>query len=174
MIVGRFGNTSGRPYIEALVRFPRLGITGNISFLADTGADRTTILHHDGVRLAIDYANLGPSQVSGGIGGLAQNHPEDAIVTFLDSGTRFCLYQLHVLICGMPKAPLILPDGRQIPYIAAPSLLGRDIMQHWEFLYDKTNDLLRAEVRQFDFEYSLPKPVTALPQQSTLPPPDWP
>src|SRR5205085_2898066 len=33
MFNGRFGNTTGRPYVEALVNLPRLGITSGVSFL---------------------------------------------------------------------------------------------------------------------------------------------
>jgi hypothetical protein len=36
MIEGRFGDTSGRPYIEGRLSLPRLGVVGDISFIFDT------------------------------------------------------------------------------------------------------------------------------------------
>lgn len=39
MIVGRFGDTTGRPYVEAIVWFERLKVRMNVSFLVDTGAE---------------------------------------------------------------------------------------------------------------------------------------
>ena len=39
MLKGRFGDTSGRPYIEGHILLPRLKKRGNVSFVFDTGAD---------------------------------------------------------------------------------------------------------------------------------------
>ena len=38
MLHGRFGESSGRPYVWARVFIPRLGLVGNVSFIFDTGA----------------------------------------------------------------------------------------------------------------------------------------
>ena len=55
MIEGRFGNTSGRPYIEAHIDIPSLKISGSVSFLVDTGSDCTVLMQLDAARLKIDY-----------------------------------------------------------------------------------------------------------------------
>lgn len=63
MLRGRFGDTSGRPYIEGHVFLPRLEKRGNVSFLFDTGAD-TSLMPVDGLRVGIDYAELElPSEI---------------------------------------------------------------------------------------------------------------
>ena len=61
MLQGRFGDTSGRPYLEGRFYIPRLGVQGNISFLVDTGADSTTLLPADANKLNIDHSELGKS-----------------------------------------------------------------------------------------------------------------
>ncbi|MXZ46889.1 MAG: hypothetical protein F4Z08_07880 [Chloroflexi bacterium] len=43
MIEGRFGDTSGRPYVEGRVYFARFDLEGDISFLVDTGADASLL-----------------------------------------------------------------------------------------------------------------------------------
>jgi hypothetical protein len=54
MIQGRFGNTSGRPYVEGRLVIPRLKVRGDISFIFDTGADQTVLMPMDGTRLLLD------------------------------------------------------------------------------------------------------------------------
>lgn len=44
MLRGRFGHASKRPYIQGRLFIPRLDIWSDISFLVDTGADKTTLL----------------------------------------------------------------------------------------------------------------------------------
>lgn len=39
MLRGRFGDTSGRPYLEGRLFLPRLKLQGDISFIVDTGAE---------------------------------------------------------------------------------------------------------------------------------------
>jgi hypothetical protein len=47
-IAGRFGDTTGRPYLEGRLVLPRLGKRGDFSFLVDTGADYTYLMPGDG------------------------------------------------------------------------------------------------------------------------------
>ena len=58
MFSGRYGNTSGRPYLEARVILPNLKIGGDVSFIVDTGADRTVLMPIDVKRMGIDYKKL--------------------------------------------------------------------------------------------------------------------
>ena len=44
MLHGRFGESSGRPYISARVFIPRLGLAGTVSFIFDTGADSSVLM----------------------------------------------------------------------------------------------------------------------------------
>jgi hypothetical protein len=68
MLEGRLGNTSGAPYIEARVSFPRLKRRGLVSFLVDTGADGTVLMPADSKKLGIDFKSLKNPTTSQGIG----------------------------------------------------------------------------------------------------------
>ena len=71
MLHGRFGDTSGRPYMEGHVLLPRLGTRGNVSFVFDTGADTSLLMPLDGQRMGIDYDQFEDEEPSLGIGGRA-------------------------------------------------------------------------------------------------------
>lgn len=47
MLRGRFGDTTGAPYIEGRLILTRLNLTADISFLVDTGADYTVLRTHE-------------------------------------------------------------------------------------------------------------------------------
>ena len=66
MLRGRFGDTSGRPYMSAHVFVPRLDVASNISFLFDTGVDATVLMPADAERVGIDYDDLGTPALSTG------------------------------------------------------------------------------------------------------------
>ena len=53
MITGRFGDSTGRPYVEAIVWFPRFQVKAQVSFLVDTGADISLINPVDGIQAGI-------------------------------------------------------------------------------------------------------------------------
>lgn len=58
MLKGRFGDTTGAPYIEGRLLIPRLKIDGYVSFLVDTGSDSTVLMQTDGARLGLNYSKL--------------------------------------------------------------------------------------------------------------------
>ena len=129
--MGRFGDTSGRPYLEARIQSPRLGIFGHISFLVDTGADRTTVHPLDGARLSVDYENLVWSASAVGIGGKrVKQAPERALVVFSQPGKALYVYDMDVLIA---------PQDHSATSMRIPSLLGRDILDRWEMRYAPSN-----------------------------------
>ena len=68
MLTGRFGGTTGRPYIEGRLFLPRLGIDGNISFLLDTGADSSILMPGDALRLKVPYDQLTGDSPAVGLG----------------------------------------------------------------------------------------------------------
>jgi hypothetical protein len=144
MLRGRFGNTSGRPFLEGRVALPRLGITGDISFLVDTGADHTVIMPIDAGRLAIPFNLLGNKVLSSGIGGSNSNFQEPAILVFSDIGVSLHAYFVDVWIADPTTT---------IPII--PSLLGRNLMNNWNVICAKPQDRLEAEVVFDDLRISL-------------------
>ena len=135
MIRGRFGNTSGRPYIEGRIFLPRIGVRGDISFLFDTGADESLLMPLDGLRMGIDYANLPDQASSSGIGGDYENFIEPAILIFAGDNEIYG-YLLPSFRIGKP-----LPDAMTLP-----SILGRDVIDQWRVDYDKPQFRLTAEV----------------------------
>lgn len=91
MLVGRFGDTSGRPYFSAHVSIPLLSSKGEVSFVFDTGADRTVLMPTGGMALSVDYAKLSHEAAlsrilktkSSGVGGSANVYMVPSRVVFL-------------------------------------------------------------------------------------------
>jgi hypothetical protein len=127
MIEGRFGNTTGAPYFEASIWFPRLLLRGLISFLVDTGADGTVVMPTDSKKLGIDFRRLVNPVTSEGIGGAAQGFNENAILSFSD---RHYLYSYSL------KVQISAPTRHNHRF---PSLLGRDLLKGGRFVMDQKN-----------------------------------
>ena len=137
MISGEFGRT-GRPYVWGRLELDRLGISGRLPFLVDTGSDQT-IIHPPALRylgLATDrLANLAGTH---GVGGRVTLFFEPAILYFRDDD-RSTAYT-HRLAIGIAE-----PTDANRNY---PSLLGRDILDCWYLESDPTNGLLQFTVRR--------------------------
>ena len=139
MLRGRFGDTSGRPYIEGRLIFPNLKIRSDISFLVDTGADRSLLLPNDGMRIGIDYTKLTGDAESIGVGGVCHNFVEPALIVFSEPRRFLYVYSIDLVIA--PPAPDIMDP---------PSLLGRDILNQWRMIYDPTKNRLTFHVVSAD------------------------
>jgi len=97
----------------------------------------------DGFRLGIDYKRLRRLDTYTGIGGDAQIHPEEALITF--SETRF-VYTYNVKV-GISAAISDL--------MKAPSLLGRDIINRWRMIYDPAKNTISFKVGSADFTHKI-------------------
>ena len=126
MLEGRFGDTTGAPYLEARVFFPRLKLRGLVSFLVDTGATVTVLMPADSRKLEIDFTSLRNPTTNEGIGGIAQAFKERAVLSFSD---RRHIYSYLVTI------QISAPTARNHRF---PSLLGRDILRSGRFVMDRT------------------------------------
>lgn len=145
MLYGRFGNSSGRPYLSARVFIPRFGASGNVSFIFDTGADNTVLMPADAAALGIDFTDLSDPFESLGIGGSALMYPERAHIAFLDeSHGRIYAYDIELLVHHPTTEAM-----------RVPSLLGRDIIDRWRVTYDKSVPELSAEVNSSDAEFPI-------------------
>lgn len=72
MTIEGYFDSSGEPapYVEARVHLPRLGLSGTVDFLLDTGADATTLHPGDTGKIPIDLNTLSQDSISvRGIGG---------------------------------------------------------------------------------------------------------
>lgn len=139
MIRGRFGETTGRPYLEGRLVIPRLGIRGDVSFLVDTGADSSLIGPADGLEMGIDYTRLSRLTESVGTGGMAQSYREKASIAFIDAGKFVFVYHIDLDI-AVPHR-----DIREMP-----SLLGREVLDRWRMVYDPSRAHLSFAVRTAD------------------------
>lgn len=145
MLTGRFGDTSGRPYIEGRLILPRLKIRGDISFCVDTGADRSLLLPGDGERMGVDYTKLTGKAQSMGLGGICYNFMEPALFVFSEP-KRF----LHVYIMLLAIAPA------SPKMMGIPSLLGRDILDRWRMVYHPAKKRLTFQVVSADVTVPIP------------------
>jgi hypothetical protein len=126
MLEGRFGDTTGAPYLEARVFFPRLKLRGLVSFLVDTGATVTVLMPSDSRKLGIDFISLRNPTTNEGIGGIAKAFKERAVLSFSDRR-----YVYSYLVTVRISAPTSLNHK-------FPSLLGRDIIRSGRLIMDCT------------------------------------
>jgi predicted aspartyl protease len=143
MLTGRFGNTTGSPYLEARIFFPRLGVRGLVSFLVDTGADVTVLMPTDTQKLGIDFGSLQNPVTSDGIGGPASGFNEHALLSFSD-GTYVYSYLLQIEVAG--------PTGHNQRF---PSLLGRDLLNLWRFVMDRSKNKITFTPRKWDMRQKI-------------------
>ena len=139
MIEGRFGDTSGRPYVEGRVYFPRFDLEGDVSFLVDTGADASLLNPGDMVRMGVDLGLLEGSAESVGLGGAIQCFVEPAWFIFTDTDGATYVYDVDAEIAP-PQ-----PDTLDLP-----SLIGREILDRWRMVYDPAIGVLEFRVRSAD------------------------
>jgi hypothetical protein len=143
MLIGRFGNTSGAPYIEARIAIPRLRLNGLISFLVDTGADGTVLMPADSRKLSINFGSLKNPVTSEGIGGTAKGYNEQLILSFTDKKFIYS-YLLNVEIASPT------PHNHRFP-----SLLGRDIIDQWRFVMEKRAGKIVFTPRDWDLRQKI-------------------
>lgn len=144
MLRGRFGESTGSPYVEGHLLLPGLRQRSEISFLVDTGAARTTLSPLDSVKMGIEFSKL-PGEVHediSGVGGRARSKTLRALVAFNDPGRTVYVYDISLSI---------LQPHESIERI--PSLLGRDILNRWIMRYAYVTRRLTFSVASADFEY---------------------
>lgn len=122
---------------------PRLEIRVDISFIVDTGADRSLLCPMDGQRIGVDYSVLTGNEESVGLGGISYNFVERAILAFSEARRTLHLYFIELQIA----APT--PEISSIP-----SILGRDVLDRWHMTYNPSKSYLAFRVLSAD--YSIP------------------
>ena len=108
----------------------------------DTGADATYIHQDDAERLSIPFQLLADRVASRGVGGRSAYFQETAFLSFVDN-PLVRAYEVPLRIAE--------PDGTST---GLPSLLGRNVINHWYVQYDPTNDRLDCTVRYADYTFS--------------------
>ena len=140
MIAGRFGNTTGRPYVSGRLLLPRIQASTNLSLLVDTGADSSTLMPTDAIKMRINHSTLIKPTVVGGIGGDAVCFQETAVLVFDESNRNLTRYYFIKIMI-----PEVHPDLMRMP-----SVLGRDILDRWRMNYDPSRTGLKFTVRSAD------------------------
>ena len=138
MIAGRFDEL-GRPYVEGRVTIPRLQVDERVLFLLDTGADSTCLHPRDAYSLSIPFSQLGSPVSSMGVGGRSAYYREPTLLVFGDE-SKSRIYVVDMLIAEPNESS----EG-------LPSLLGRNVINHWLVEYDPTNGRLECTVRHADY-----------------------
>ncbi len=138
MLTGRFGDTSGAPYLEARVAIPRLRLNGLVSFLVDTGADGTILMPADSRKLSVNFRMLRNPTTSEGIGGPAKGYNEQMIFSFSDR--KFVYSYLFDVEIASPT-----PHNHRFP-----SLLGRDILDQWRLVIERSKGRAVFTPRSWD------------------------
>ena len=129
--------------MEGHVLLPRLGWSGYVSFIFDTGADTSLLMPLDAQRMGIDYGLFENEESTLGIGGASENFIEPAYLAFVGDEALYG-YEIELHICK-PADELM----------TIPSLLGRDIIDRWRVTYDKSVSELLAEVISSDAQEGL-------------------
>ena len=139
MIVGVF-NRYGYPTVEGRLEIPRLGVSYTVPFLVDTGADGTCLHPRDGSRAGIPFERLRNGVTVGGIGGQSTYYEEPAVLMFTDDAEEHTYRYNAIMEIAKPED---VSDE-------IPSLLGRDIIDRWRMVYDRTEGVLEFTVRSAD------------------------
>lgn len=145
MIIGRFGDTTKSPYIEGMLALQ--GKRTDISFLLDTGAQRTVLMPADATKLGLDRTKITKACQSTGVGGIANDFCDTAILTFLGKSGALYNYKVEIIVAHPTQFNTKIP-----------SLLGRDIINRWHVNYDPALPLLECAVNSADNIFGLKSP----------------
>ena len=135
MITGFF-SSRGRPYIPGTVTLPRFGVSADVPFLLDTGADSSCLHFKHTSELAVPESSLANESYVGGIGGTAAYYSEPAIFTFTYGPGRIDEVSYNI------DLDLSYSDET----LEMPSLLGRDVLDNWHIEYSRKRNLLRCAI----------------------------
>jgi hypothetical protein len=132
------------PAVRAFISIERLEVEGYIKLLIDTGASSTAILDKDRELLGIDLKKIESTPVKiGGIGGVVDTYlARNTKLSFrVEEGEHIEMVDVLVL-----KHDLIeVPEEVARRILAMPSLLGRDVMRKFKFIYGEREDRVALE-----------------------------
>lgn len=136
MLSGRF-TRRGSPAITGELRIPNLGVAGEVVFLIDTGASDVVLMPRDVKNLGIPIDELGKPVEIEGTTGTGKAFRKTGFIVFR-SKTHEYIFITDLLIIEPTeeddKKSEVDKEGRH--RLPRPSLLGRDVVNRWCFLYD--------------------------------------
>lgn len=128
------------PWVKAEIKIPRLGEKRSITFLADTGADVTSLSVRDAQRLLgkRGIRQLGGLQDLSGVGGKALYFKEPAQIVFRheDNTVEGFGFELRI------AKPSRKGSKKLQQQLRLPSLLGKDIIFEFRMVMDYSSKQL--------------------------------
>jgi hypothetical protein len=122
-------------YVAAIVESEKLHLYGTVEFLVDTGATRTILSDKDVIRLGLDYAEL--DKLQGGVLGVG-----GTVDTYVLADAKL-MFNAQKIIQQEPLEQLYILKHNTLndKILRIPSILGRDILNKYAFIFDKRQDL---------------------------------
>jgi hypothetical protein len=144
MLRGRFEGARGRPYLDGQLVIPRLSLEAGLSFLVDTGADRTVLMPTDALNMGVDYSGLTTYERSIGASGISTSFVEEGYVSFTEASGTTHFFRIDLRIVP----PVSGLEG-------VLSLLGRDVLNRLRMNYDPVKGRLTFAVVTSDLSATL-------------------
>jgi hypothetical protein len=113
--------------------------------MIDTGASATIILDRDVERLGLDWNRLTPADHQlGGIGGSVETRLiPDGTLSFTATSGNTVRERLKIYVARHDLKAVGRKVRRSIMFM--PSLLGRDVIEKYRFVYDKSRSQVYLE-----------------------------
>ena len=137
MIVGHF-DSHGRPFAVCRLMIPRLRVSQCVAFLVTTGRESTCLHPRDARKIGIPFPDLANRHSSREVGGRSAYFREPALLSFRD-GDLVRIYEVGLLIADPNES-----DEN------VPSVLGRNVIDHWYMEYDPSEGRLEFTVEHAD------------------------
>ncbi|MCX6010127.1 MAG: hypothetical protein NTW48_08895 [Chloroflexi bacterium] len=137
-----------RPYIQARIRIPRLGISHALNLVVDAGSDATSLHLKDAIDIiGIQRFNeLGNTTSMTGIGGYADYFREPTHIELQHDDGAIEGFDIELRIASLsPNALKDLNSGHGLKAetheevsrkLRLPSVLGRDVIRHFRMVFD--------------------------------------
>lgn len=147
MFRGTFAGPHGEPRLSVTVIISRLGISRSVAFLVDTGADFTVLSPKTAIDIGINYNQLSKPKPVFGIAGEQGCHREKAMIVVAGPDSHTVEHPICIGILVPPDEPD--PDRHRRPL---PSLLGRDVLNHFRMVYDPMTGTLCFRPNNLDWD----------------------
>ena len=123
-------------YVAAIVESEKVHLYGTVEFLVDTGATRTILSDKDVIRLGLDYAEL--DKLQGGVLGVG-----GTVDTYILTDAKL-IFNAEKIIQQEPLEQLYVLKHNSLndKILRIPSVLGRDILNKYGFIYDKRQEIV--------------------------------
>jgi len=133
------------PFIEAILVSESLHMSKLVNFHVDTGASASIILDKDVRYLKVDATRLKKAERNvGGVGGVINTYViEDANLMFKTEDGSLQKEGLRMLV-GKHDLMELDAESRTL-VLVMPSLLGRDILRRYKFVYDERSNEVYLE-----------------------------